>query len=382
MTIEKALKALNANVPGNMHKYFHSLQSLVAGNSSTEGWITNWLNHGALEGAMHHLSTLSGTEVGDSTRSNSLGNLSLLMQSGLLLFSFSFEHHKHSIVSRVSRWLALSALCYLYTWMTADTGCKGLSAYIYGIVKQCNASNQSGQDRCRCGSQSTLISVLCQLAHHAISYLLLGMVDHTKRVPAELTSQLVRTFKLPPSIQLYTDIRVGKIPTRPDPKRPERMQLKFHSLFRLLLEQIFVYPHSQSLLSSTGAGSPLDAIVEGQPCPESFTRLREHVIAVGGICSQLQGLFGSTVIFSLCCDNSWEKLVRNPSSFFFLDSQNSRARASHSLAQALQKNEGTVMKSVVGFVDQILSEEIDNSELLVHCTVSIFNTSHMPSRWG
>jgi hypothetical protein len=310
----------------------------------------------------------------NSTAGGAIGSLTLLVESGSLLRTLSYEENKYFILSRIVRWLALSSLCHFYVWMTSKSGCAKLAESIYEIVHACIAThgNLTEGQKCACASKPRPDHALCRLGHHIMGYMD-KTADPDAVIPSDITHALIVAFKLPSSLSLHTDLRV-KINDPPDKRRLNRQKKEFCSVYRLLLEQIFVYLHVQRLLGHFDAKFGPPESPDQPVTATEYEHLREHTIAVGGVCTHLQRACGSSVIFSLDCGDGWKKLISNPARFFFLNKKTSPIHAAtHSVARALIKNEKAVMKKKTEFIDHLLDKSISDAELISHFPVSLSN---------
>src|SRR6201999_3653760 len=103
--IDDALQAIHDNHSGQLSEHFHPLQGLVPNKKSTKDWIMEHLGREAIANFMHQFASDNKLLAPQSTEVH----IRHLTQAGPLLRAYSFEERKHSIVSRLCRWLSLSA---------------------------------------------------------------------------------------------------------------------------------------------------------------------------------------------------------------------------------------------------------------------------------
>lgn len=356
--IEEALGALGANFSVDFRRGFHALRSLMPANHSTEGWVNNWQNRAGTEVVSHQLASMtSASSFGGEHATTSIGDIPLLLESGALVRAFSCEEDKYSLVSRLSRWLALSAMWHFYHWMVSETGCAALSKNIYSVVSSCPRTP------CKCHRLYYPFNLLCELAHHVQDYLASNPRDTSTSVPYDLASRLISDFRLPPNSIIRTDLRTSIPKKGPEQRRLKRVEEEFNTVFRLLLEQIFVYPHVRRLLAHEGV--TFGSGTQSNYClsSEEFKQLRECTIAVGGICSGLQRAFGTTIIFSFTCNEEWSKIIHDPGRYFFMgQGKQNRILETRSVARELERGELTYMRPVMEYIDEVLQEKMVGSK--------------------
>jgi hypothetical protein len=379
--IKHAVQCIGDNYRGNFQKSFHSIIALAGSSASSDTcqWIRGWFDNSGTEILIHEISAATSTSqaaaaASDSTQpGNAIGSLSLLVESGSLLRSLSYEENKFFILTRIVRWLALSSLCHFYVWMTSQSGCANLAEHVHTLAYTCLVKQRKEHRSCECSSQPPQTHALCRLAHHILEYME-GDACPDAVIPYDIARALIMAFQLPKALSIRTDLRT-KV-NKPDKRRLSRRRSEFCNIYRLLLEQLFVYPHVGRLLAHFGAKFGPAENPDQPSTAIEFEHLREHTIAVGGVCTHLQRAFGSTVILSLDCGDGWKRLISNPARFFFLNTKTSPVHAAtHTVARALIKNEKLVMKQKTEFVDRILEEPVSNSELISHLPVSLIRQS-------
>ena len=365
--IDHALTALFNNYNGTMHTQFHAFQGVFSGGHTSSS-ISEWMNKRAISDIVHHFSPpiVAATATAKS-------DFDQLVHSGVVLQAFAYERKKHFIIQPISQWLALTAVVSLYVWMTSPTGCHQFAQHLFEEISACNLLRGG---HCSCNSN---LRPFVALGHHVMQYFDTPRVDQTSSVPPSVLAPIVSNFKLDSLSTIWMDIRPKPPPAQPT--RRNRREAQFITLFQLILEQIFVYPRAKSALLATAppvrtnsrakaTGSTRRAVNTSLKDIErilNLAALRNHILSVGGICSALQSIFGTTIIFSFACNGAWQSLIENPASFLFLDTKAGTDHGISTLASSFIKDATLTMGGVCSYINSKLREPISSEERDLDC---------------
>jgi hypothetical protein len=359
--IDWILTAPHDNLSSSFHTHFVSLQAFGKKGASIQSVLLNWFSQNAVENLYHTLIT-------SPAHSQLIQTVSKVICIGGMLRAYTYEVKKFAIVNRVARWLALAGLVSLYTWVTAPSACPLLAKGISQMVIQClNSSTLNGTAQCTCDQDSPYIQ-FSHLAHHTVHYLQTSPSDWQKHtVPKEIVLNTLQSLHADPNsilTAIWTDPRAGRSRSPPafSVRKLKEVERDLTQLIQLQLEQILIYPHVKNLFILFGAdlkGSTAESTVE------STAHLRNHFVAVGGICAYLEKAFGHSVIFSYLCNDGWQDLIKNPARFFFNEMNCGSTRSTDRLGGAIIKDSNSVFKLMIEYIVGKLQTPIHAQELLI-----------------